>query len=111
MLYEGRRWGRDDLCAFYAPWRAVAEGGTPVHIGEFGCYDQTPQADALRWLGDLLGLWREAGWGWAMWNFEGPFGIVGHRRSGARFEMRHGYLVDVDLLDLLLASRRPDPTG
>jgi len=107
--FEGRRWDRDDLLAFYGPWRDVAAAGTPIHIGEFGCYDRTPNGDALRWLGDLLGIWREAGWGWAMWNFEGPFGIIGHRREGARFEMRGGYPVDIDLLDLLLASRISEP--
>ena len=94
-----------ELRDFYAPWREVQRSGVPVHIGEFGCYEQTPNADALRWLGDLLGLFREYGWGFAMWNFEGPFGIVGHRREGARFEQRRGYAVDVDLLELLLAAR------
>ena len=105
MLFEGRRWGPADLRAFYEPWRDVERSGARIHIGEFGCYNQTPNADALRWFGDLFGLFREFGWGYAMWNFEGPFGIVGHGRAGARFEERHGYAVDVDLLDLMLTSR------
>jgi aryl-phospho-beta-D-glucosidase BglC (GH1 family) len=105
VLYEGRRWGKDDIRAFYEPWRAVERSGTPIHIGEFGCYNKTPNADALRWFADLLGLFREFGWGYAMWNFEGPFGIVGHGRPGARIEQRDGYPVDVDLLDLMLSSR------
>ena len=73
-----------------------------MHIGEFGCYEQTPNEDALRWFADVLDLLRGYGWGYALWEFEGPFGIVGHRRPGARFERRGGYDVDVDLLDLLL---------
>jgi len=105
VRYAGRNWGMAELRDFYATWREVQRSGVPVHIGEFGCYEQTPNADALRWLGDLLGLFREYGWGFAMWNFEGPFGIVGHRREGARFEQRRGYAVDVDLLELLLAAR------
>jgi endoglucanase len=105
VLYEGKHWDADDLRAFYEPWRAVQRMGTPVHIGEFGCYRQTPNADALRWFRDLLGLFQEFGWGYALWNFEGPFGIVGHGRPGARIERRHGYDVDVDLLELLQASR------
>lgn len=105
VRYEGRAWDVDALRDFYEPWRTVAASGVPVHIGEFGCYDQTPNEDALRWLGDLIGLFREWGWGYAMWNLEGPFGIVGHRRPGARFEERAGYLVDIDLLELLLAGR------
>jgi hypothetical protein len=40
-----------------------------------------------------------------MWNLEGPFGIVGHGRPGARVEPRHGYAVDVDLRELLTSSR------
>ena len=105
VLFEGRRWGPADLRAFYEPWRDVERSGARIHIGEFGCYNQTPNADALRWFGDLFGLFREFGWGYAMWHFEGPFGIVGHGRAGARFEERHGYAVDVDLLDLMLTSR------
>jgi endoglucanase len=40
-----------------------------------------------------------------MWNFVGPFGIVEHGRSGARYENIQGYKVDRALLDLLLESR------
>jgi Endoglucanase len=105
VMYEGKQWGKDDLRTFYEPWRAVERLGVPVHIGELGCYNQTPNADALRWFGDLFGLFREFGWGYAMWNLEGPFGIVGHGRPGARVEQRHGYAVDVDLLELLTSSR------
>ena len=109
VVYQGRAWDRDDLRAFYEPWRAVERAGTPIHIGEFGCYNRTPNADALRWFGDLLELFREFGWGFALWQFEGPFGIVGHGREGARFEQRDGYLVDVELLDLLVAARSVRP--
>ncbi len=28
------------------------------------------------WMRDNLELWKEAGWGWAMWNFRGSFGII-----------------------------------
>jgi endoglucanase len=107
VVYHGRAWDRTDIVALYRPWREVEAAGTAVHIGEFGCYDHTPNDDALRWLGDVLGLFHEYGWGFALWNFEGPFGIIGHRRPGARFERRDGYDVDVDLLDLLVAARQP----
>jgi endoglucanase len=103
--YEGKHWGAQELRAFYEPWRAVQRTGTPIHIGEFGCYRNTPNPDALRWFADLLGLFREFGWGYAMWNFEGPFGIIGHGRPGARSETRDGDEGDVDLLELMLASR------
>lgn len=106
VLYEGKHWGLTDLRAFYEPWRETERAGAAVHIGEFGCYIRTPNADALRWLTDLVGLFHEYGWGYAMWNFEGPFGIIGHGRPGARIERRGGYDVDVDLLELTAPAAR-----
>lgn len=97
----GKSWDRNTLHEFYAPWREVAAMGRTVHVGEFGCYNRTPNKIALRWLGDLISLWREYGWGWGLWNFGGPFGIVGHGREGAKLERLDGYEVDRELLDLL----------
>lgn len=105
VVWEGRTWDLAALREFYAPWRAVEVAGSSVHIGEFGCYEQTPNDIALRWLGDLLGLYKEYGWGYALWNFEGAFGIIGHARACAHFEVVHGYRVDRDLLELLLYAR------
>ncbi len=102
VVWEGQVWDRETLRAFYAPWRAVE---ATVHIGECGCYNQTPNDVALRWLRDLFGLFGEWGWGYALWNFEGPFGIVEHGRPGARYEQLRGYRVDRDLLELLLEHR------
>jgi aryl-phospho-beta-D-glucosidase BglC (GH1 family) len=97
----GKPWDRDALHEFYAPWREVAALGRKIHVGEFGCYNQTPNDVAIRWLTDLFSLWREYGWGWGMWNFKGPFGIINHGRPGARLEALDGYLVDRDLLELM----------
>lgn len=104
-LYDGKRWDLDQLREFYASWRAVERMGTPIHIGEFGCYNQTPNDDAMRWFHDLFGLYREYGWGYAMWNFDGPFGIIGHGRKGARIEEWRGYPVDLELLELMTGAR------
>lgn len=104
-VYPGDGWDLDRLREFYAPWREVEKQGTRVHIGEFGCYNRTPNAIALRWLGDLFTLYREYGWGYALWNFEGPFGIINHGRPDARYEEVMGYQVDRDLLDLFLRGR------
>lgn len=103
--FGGRTWNRRALRDHYAPWREVEEMGARIHIGEFGCYNHTHNDVALRWLSDLLGLFREFGWGYAMWNFRGPFGIVDHGRPGARYEKRHGLKVDPDLLELFLENR------
>jgi len=96
-----KSWDRDTLNEHYKPWRDIAAQGRTVHIGEFGCYNRTPNDVALRWFADLFSLWREYGWGWGMWNFVGPFGIIGHGREGARIEMIDGYEVDVELLELM----------
>ena len=103
--WNGRKWDRDTLREFYEPWRAVERLGNTIHIGEFGCYNRTPNDVALRWLGDLFSLYREHGWGYALWNFEGPFGIVNHGRPGARYENLMGYLVDRELFELFLNGR------
>ena len=97
-------WNRETLRQMYQPWREVESAGTPVHIGECGCYNRTPNDVAMRWFSDLFGLYKEFGWGFALWNFAGPFGIVEHGRPGAHYEELHGFKVDRALLDLILAS-------
>ena len=61
--------------------------------------------DLQAWLADLLAVFGELGWGYALWEFEGPFGIVGHTRPGAVFENLDGFRVDRRLLDLMQANR------
>lgn len=107
LVWEGHAWNRDTLHAFYQPWREVEAAGARVHIGEFGCYNKTPNDVALRWFADLFSVFKQFGWGYALWNFAGDFGIVEHGRPGARYEQLHGYNIDRDLLDLLLANRVP----
>ncbi len=104
LEWDGRVWDRQGLVDFYRPWREVEAQGLSVHVGEFGCYNKVDNDLALRWLGDLLSIFREFGWGYAMWNFEGPFGIINHGRSGARYETLDGYRVDRDLLELMRGS-------
>jgi len=103
--YNGKEWNKEALKAFYKPWRDVEEMGVKIHMGEFGCYNKTPNDIALRWLADLMGVWKDFGWGYALWNFEGPFGIINHGREGARYENIKGFNVDRDLLDLMMNCR------
>lgn len=103
--YQQTYWNREALWQFYQPWREVEAQGARVHIGEFGCYNQTPNEVALRWFNDLFGVFRQAGWGYALWEFEGAFGIANHQRPGVRYENLHGFQVDRELLDLMLQSR------
>lgn len=105
VMWDGKVWDKNTMHDHYAPWREVAAMGASVHIGEFGCFNQTPNDVALRWFADLLDLYRQYGWGYALWNFSGAFGIVDHGRPGARYEVMDGYRVDRELLDLLLRHR------
>jgi hypothetical protein len=98
---DGRPWDKAALAAGYAPWRELAAAGVRVHAGEMGCYDLVDNAVALAWFRDIFAVFREARWGWALWNFEGNFGLAGHRRPGARFEAVDGYAVDRELLDIM----------
>lgn len=99
--WDGQVWDQATLREYYQPWRAVEAQGVAIHIGECGCFNKTPNEVALRWFSDLFGLFREYGWGFALWNFAGPFGIIQHGRPGARYENMHGYPVDRQLLDLV----------
>ena len=104
-IWEGKNWDRAILAEHYQSWRDLETMGVKVHIGEFGCYNKTPNEVALAWFSDLFGLFKTFGWGYSLWNFEGDFGIIDHGRPGARFESFHGYNVDRDLLDLMLSSQ------
>jgi aryl-phospho-beta-D-glucosidase BglC (GH1 family) len=105
LQWQGRTWNLSTLRGSYEPWRDVQKKGVSIHIGEFGCFNRTPNDVAMRWLTDLFSLFKEFGWGYAMWNFQGPFGIIEHGRADAKFESIAGYQVDRALLDLMLESR------
>lgn len=103
--WDGKAWDRDVLRDFYQPWREVEAQGVTVHIGEFGCFNHTPNDVALAWFNDLFAIYKEFGWGYGMWNFEGDFGIVNHGRPGTTYENIDGYPVDRQLLELMIESR------
>jgi hypothetical protein len=105
LIWQAQYWNRAALRSAYRPWRNVERGGVNIHIGEFGCFNRTPNDIATRWLRDLLSVYREFGWGYALWNFKGPFGIIEHNRPGARIKSIAGYQVDRRLLDLMLEHR------
>jgi endoglucanase len=98
---EGLAWEADSLPRRFAAWIELAAGGTPVFCGELGCHNQTPHGDFLRWLEDHLAFFRDQGWGWALWNFRGSFGLLDHGRAGAPLADWHGCRLDTGLLALL----------
>ena len=57
----------------------------------------------IGWMTDLLALWKEAGWGWAMWNLRGAFGVVDSGRADVKYEPFHGHQLDRELLELIRA--------
>lgn len=102
-LTEGTtQWNRSTLRErLIQPWKALQANGMGVVVGEFGAYNRTPHPVVLAWLEDCLALWKEAGWGWAMWNFRGPFGILDSGRSDVQYEDWHGHKLDRTMLNLL----------
>jgi endoglucanase len=85
------------------PWKALEAKGSGVHVGEWGSYNRTPHDVALAWMTDYLDLWKQAGWGWAMWNFRGAFGPVDSGRKDVTYENWKGLKVDRKMLDLIQA--------
>lgn len=96
-VYDKERMRKERI----APWKALSEQGVGVHVGEWGAHNQTPHAVVLAWMRDCLELWREAGWGWALWNLRGSFGIVDSARSDVAYEPYNGHRLDRTMLDLL----------
>jgi hypothetical protein len=84
-----------------APWKQLEGRGVGVFVGEWGCYNKTPHAVALRWMEDNLANFRQAGWGWALWNFTGPFGVLDSDRPDVTYEDFQGHKLDRQMLDLL----------
>ncbi len=102
---QGRLWDKAMLRRqLVEPWMPLVQMGVPVHVGEWGCYNKTPHATALAWMRDLTALWREVGWGWAMWNFRGSFGILDSGRDDVAYESFRGHQLDRAMLELLQAS-------
>jgi endoglucanase len=102
---RGDLWNRAMLeKALIEPWQPLVQRGVPIHVGEWGAFNRTPHAVTLAWMRDLLGLWKEAGWGWALWNLRGWFGVVDSARSDVRYEDFHGHALDRPMLELLVAD-------
>lgn len=83
------------------PWKALEAQGVGVFVGEWGCHNKTPHGVVLAWMEDQLQLWREAGWGWALWNLKGNFGVLDSQRTDVAYEDFKGYQLDRNMLKLL----------
>jgi len=94
--------GRDWLMHDKIPaWKTLEAKGVGVMVGEWGCYNKTPYPVTLQWMEDNLKNFKELGWGWALWNLYGSFGIIDSDRPGAVYEDFEGHKLDRKMLELL----------
>ena len=76
--------------------------GYPVMIGEFGCCAcGVDHASVLKFMGSNFEKWRARGYGWAIWDYDGPFGFVDSGRPDAEYVEIMGRKVDRKMLELL----------
>lgn len=95
-------WNKERLIKeTYTPWKQLADRNIGVHVGEWGAYNFTPHEVVLSWMKDLLSIWKQYGWGWSLWNFRGPFGILDSNRSDVVYEDYKGHKLDRKMLELL----------
>ena len=83
------------------PWKEAGAKGIGVMVGEFGVFNQSPHDVTLAWMEDCLKNWKEAGWGWAMWNFRGGIGVMDSGRADVAYENFRGHKLDRKMLELL----------
>lgn len=99
---NGKLWDKAALKAkLIDSWQPLVDKGVQVHVGEWGCYNKTPHDLCLRWMEDILSLWNDAGWGHAMWNLKGDFGVMNSRRTDVSYENYKGHKLDRKMLELL----------
>ena len=97
---------RKTLLDFYKPWKDLSDKGCRVHIGECGCYNKVNNETALAWYRDFFSVCNELGFGYALWNFRGPFGVAEHGRRGTNWEVRNGITFDRDLYELFVQGMK-----
>lgn len=91
----------EGLRDLYRPWRELVGHGIGVHCGEYGIFSTVPADVAHAFIDDLLTVLGECGWGWALWNLRGSFGILDNDRPGVNWEACDGHRLDRGLLEIL----------
>lgn len=85
----------------YGPWKELEAQGVGIHCGELGVFNRTDAEVTYAFMDDLLGVLNDLGWGWALWNLRGAFGVLDNRRPGVKTEPHVGHELDRRLLDIL----------
>lgn len=102
---RGPAWNKDRLRKEkIEPWKALEAKGVGVMIGEWGTHQYTPHDAVLGWMRDMMELWKEAGWGWALWNLHGNFGVFDSGRPDVRYEEFRGRKLDRAMLNVLQSA-------
>ncbi|MDR2115612.1 MAG: glycoside hydrolase family 5 protein [Planctomycetaceae bacterium] len=96
-IIKDKTWLRNHL----EPWKKLQEQGCGVMVGEFGTFASCPHDVVLSWMSDCLANWREAGWGYALWEFRGGMGVMDSQRPDVDYENFHGHKLDRKMLKLL----------
>jgi aryl-phospho-beta-D-glucosidase BglC (GH1 family) len=92
---------KERLKEYYRPSRSYHELGGEVFVGEMGVYHTASHQVTLDFMRDLLEIYEEYGWGWALWNFRGSFGVLDSERLGAEYVDFHGHHLDKKMIDLI----------
>ena len=82
-------------------WDGAVSGGQFVMVGECGGMNSIPHEMFLAWMEDYLKLWKERGWGWALWEIDSAFGVLDSGRKDVEYEDFRGHRLDRALLSLL----------
>ena len=99
---SGKTWDRERLKQEYIDkYKVLTDKGVQIHVGEWGSYNKTPHPVTLAWMEDSLSLWKEAGWGFALWNLRGDFGVLDSGRTDVQYEDYKGHKLDRKMLELL----------
>jgi endoglucanase len=99
---KGRVWDKARLQSeCIHPYKPLVQKGVQIHVGEWGCFNQTPHDVALAWMADNLSLWKTAGWGFSMWNLRGSFGVLDSGRKDVKYEDYKGHKLDRKMMELL----------
>jgi endoglucanase len=99
---RGVVWNREHLQEVCVDlYKVITDKGVQVHVGEWGCFNKTPHDVALAWMTDCLAVWKRAGWGNAMWNLRGAFGVMDSERADVTYEDYKEHKLDRKMLELV----------
>jgi endoglucanase len=67
---RGVYWNRNALkYIFSEPYEFHKRYNAPIYCGEFGCVSDVPPMEDVLWLVDIISLFHELGFNWALYNF------------------------------------------